>query len=58
MGHVFQDEGYDVVSVYMDERSKPTIVANVLTWDYKKAFPVGHFDVIFACTVSGLGDPA
>ena len=49
VGHVFQDEGYEVVSVDMDERSKPTIVANVLTWDYKKAFPVGHFDVIFAC---------
>ena len=33
----------------MDQKGKPTIVVDVLTWDYQKAFPVGYFDVIFAC---------
>ena len=27
---------------------QPTILADILEWDYKSAFPVGYFDVIFA----------
>jgi site-specific DNA-cytosine methylase len=27
---------------------QPTILVNIMEWDYKSAFPAGHFDVIFA----------
>jgi hypothetical protein len=37
-----------VVSVDIDPKNKPTIVADVLSWDYAKAFPIGYFDIIWA----------
>ena len=49
VGRVFASEGYEVVSVDWAERFKPTIVVDVLQWDYKSAFRPGHFDVVF-CT--------
>ena len=27
---------------------EPTILVDIMEWDYKSAFPIGHFDVIFA----------
>ena len=43
------DEGYEVVSLDVLASFRPTIVADVLQWDYHTQFPAGHFDVIFAC---------
>ena len=50
VGQVFADEGYEVVSVDNNPKEKPSIVVNILTWKYQDMFPVGHFDIIFACT--------
>jgi hypothetical protein len=47
VGRVFEAEGYEVTSLDVIERFHPTIVADILTWDYRAAFRPGHFDVIF-----------
>jgi len=39
--------GYEVISVDLNEKAKPTICVNILDWDYK-VFPPGYFDVIWA----------
>ena len=49
VGEVFAEEGYEVVSLDINPRFKPTIVADILAWDYKKTFPPGYFEVVFAC---------
>ncbi len=28
---------------------KPTVIVDILEWDYAAAFPPGYFDVVFAC---------
>ena len=43
VGRVFQDRGYEVTSVDIEEHFKPTIVADVLNWDYQSIFKPGHF---------------
>jgi site-specific DNA-cytosine methylase len=47
VGKVAETLGYQVISVDMNAEWKPTIVADMLTWDYK-VFPPGHFDVVWA----------
>jgi hypothetical protein len=37
-----------VTSVDISDRYHPTIHADIRTWDYKNAFPVGYFDIIWA----------
>jgi site-specific DNA-cytosine methylase len=37
---------WEVVSVDLLEKFNPTIVADVATWDFREAFPPGHFDFI------------
>ena len=49
VGDVFRTEGFEVVSVDSEPKMFPDIVVNVLNWDYRSAYPVGHFEVIFAC---------
>ena len=49
VGDAFRREGYDVVSVDNNPKYQPTIVADILAWDYKSAYPVRYFDVVFAC---------
>jgi 23S rRNA G2069 N7-methylase RlmK/C1962 C5-methylase RlmI len=39
--------GCDVISLDMDFRTKPDIVADILHWDYKSYQP-GQFDLIWA----------
>ena len=47
VGKVFEERGYEVTSVDIEKHFKPTIVADVLTWDYKAMFKPGHFEIIF-----------
>ncbi len=37
---------WEVVSVDLLAKFNPTIVADVATWDYRAAFPPGHFDYV------------
>ena len=43
VGHRFSE----VISLDLDPKASPTIVADILTWDYR-VFPVGHFHTIWA----------
>ena len=45
VGKVASALGYEVVSL---DLSDATICCNILEWDYKAAFSVGHFDIIWA----------
>ena len=49
VGQVFSFEGYEVVSLDVDPKFKPTVLVDVMDWDYKAAYPSGYFDIIFAC---------
>ena len=49
VGKVFRDMGYEVITVDFDGRRKPSIVADVTIWQYWKAFPPRHFDVVACC---------
>ena len=48
VGDVFRDAGFEVISVDMDARWKPTICVDVMDWDYRSAFPPGYFTAIAA----------
>ncbi len=47
VGKVFEKNGWEVTSLDLDNRFKPTHNVNILEWDYKMYSP-GHFDVIWA----------
>jgi hypothetical protein len=49
IGKVAEKEGYEVVS--LDMYLPATIKSDIMKWDYKSAYPVGHFDVITASPV-------
>ena len=49
VGKVCKARGYEVVS--LDLILPADIKADILLWDYKKAYPVGHFDIIAASPV-------
>jgi hypothetical protein len=46
VGKVAIRKGYEVTSLDLDGNA--TINVNILEWDYKNAFPIGHFDIIWA----------
>ena len=46
VGKAFKERGYDVISVDISDKFEPTVVADVLQWDYT-VYPPGHFDVIW-----------
>ena len=46
VGKVCKERGFDVVSVDIDGRADINI--DILKWDYKKAFKVDEFDIIWA----------
>ena len=39
VGEVYRRHGFKVISIDWDKKFNPTIVQDVLSWDYKKAFP-------------------
>jgi len=45
MSKVFEKNGWDVVTIDIDKKWKPTICVNVLDWDYK-TFDKNYFDHI------------
>ena len=48
MGEPFREGGWEVSDVDWDGRYGAEIIADITTWDYKAAFELGHFDVIWA----------
>ena len=50
IGKAFEALGAEVVSLDLNAKTKPTICANILTWDYR-TFQPGHFDVVWASPV-------
>ena len=43
VGKVFEEAGWEVISVDIEPRFEPTHLTDVLQWDYK-VYPPGHFD--------------
>lgn len=46
IGAVCEELGFKVVSLDIEKKYKPTIVADIMKWDYKKEFKPGDFDLI------------
>lgn len=47
VGKVAQKMGHSVISVDIESKFNPTILTDILKWNYKK-YPPGHFDFIWA----------
>ena len=47
VGDDFEQNSYEVISLDISPQYEPTILVDIMTWDYRNAFPQGHFDVIF-----------
>ena len=50
VGKVFGADGWEVVSLDVDNKTNASICADIRTWDYT-IFDVGHFDVVWASPV-------
>ena len=48
VGRRLKKLGFQVTSLDIDPRTKPTIVTDIMTWDYGNQYPTGHFDLIAA----------
>ena len=48
VGEPFRRHGWEVIDVDWDGRYGAEVQCDILTWDYKNAFPQAYFDVIWA----------
>ena len=48
VGRPFREAGWEVVDVDRDGRFGAEVVVDILTWDFRSAYPQGHWDVIWA----------
>jgi len=48
IGKVFERNGWNVISLDIDQKWCPTICSDILSWDYKSAYPPFYFDYIWA----------
>jgi len=46
VGRVYREKGFLVTSVDCQARWQPSIVVDVLKWDYKSCFDPGDFDTV------------
>ena len=51
VGRAFKAEGWEVVSLDLLPKFEPSICCNILQWDYRAAFPPGHFQFVWASPV-------
>lgn len=51
VGKVCEGLGWDVISHDIEKKYNPTICGDIMTWDYKKDFKPGDFDIITASPV-------
>ena len=51
VGRAFEAEGWEVVSLDLLPKFEPSICCNILQWDYRAAFPPGHFQFVWASPV-------
>ena len=47
IGRAFEEEGWEVISLDIDDKSGPCITANIMEWDYY-TYPRGYFDGLWA----------
>jgi site-specific DNA-cytosine methylase len=47
VGKVFEDAGYEVISLDYNPKFEATHMEDITSWDYRQ-YPKGHFDVIWA----------
>lgn len=46
---VCEELGYEVISVDISNQyNQPTIMTDIMRWDYRSTYPPGHFDIIWA----------
>lgn len=48
VGRPFREAGWEVVDVDRDGRFGAEVVVDILAWDFRSAYPQGHWDVIWA----------
>jgi site-specific DNA-cytosine methylase len=50
VGDRLRELGYEVVSLDVNPGCRPTIVVDILDWQFRRQYPPGYFDVITAST--------
>ena len=51
MGRAFEELGWEVISLDVDPKANPTILADVCSWEPLPRFAPGYFDMIWASPV-------
>ena len=51
VGRAFRSRGWEVTSLDLNPKARPTICCDILAWQYREAFKPGHFDAVWASPV-------